>query len=161
MLDLKNRLEQTCEIARTSLRESQDRYKHHYDKQARPRSLKPGLKVLVLLPTDHNKLTLQWKGTYEVEKVLNKMDYKVRVGDKIWTYHINLLKRYEERDTKMTAVVSVIDPEYNGNHDCDTGVIDNENFQQGKMRRNIQGRKHQSKINANTERRSRPAIKEI
>lgn len=128
MLDVKNRLEETCEIARTSLQESKDRYKHHYDKQTRPHSLKPHHKVLVLLPIDHNKLTLQWKVLYEVEEVLNKMDYKVWVGDKIGTYHINLLKRYGERDIKMTAVVSVTDPEYDGDNDCETGVIDSENF---------------------------------
>jgi len=92
VIDLKNRLQETCRIARENLLEAQGRYKHHYDKKARPRKFKAGDMVIVLLPTDHNKLLLQWKGPYEVMEVLNDVDYKIRMGNKVKTFHANLLK---------------------------------------------------------------------
>ena len=121
VLDLRERLEETCKIARESLNEAQGVYKHHYDKSAKRRLLKVGDKVLVLLPTVHNKLQLQWQGPHEVVGVLNRMDYKVQVGKKVKTYHINLLKKYEEREV-VAASVAVIEA---GNGD-DDGAIDDE-----------------------------------
>ena len=62
VLELRNRFEETCQLARESLYEAQGRQKHNYDKKARNRQFKVGQKVLVLLPTDSNKLVLRWKG---------------------------------------------------------------------------------------------------
>ena len=87
VLELRNRLEETCKIARDSLYDAQSVYKHHYDKSTRQRRLKKGDKVLLLLPTTHNKLMLQWKGPYEVDEIVNRMDYKVKVDDRVGTYH--------------------------------------------------------------------------
>jgi hypothetical protein len=125
VLDLRHRLEETCKIARDSLRESQQKYKHHYDKGTRRRSLAVGDKVLVLLPTDNNKLLLQWKGPFEVIDVLNRMDYRVQVGDKQNVFHINLLKKYEERDADViSASVAIVEAE-----SCPSnGVVDDENL---------------------------------
>lgn len=53
VLDLRNRLEDTCQIARESLNEAQKVYKNYYNKSARHRTLRKGDKVLVLLPTSH------------------------------------------------------------------------------------------------------------
>ena len=61
VLELRNRLEETCQLARENLYEARGRQKHHYDKKARNRQFKVGQKVLVQLPTDSNKLVLQWK----------------------------------------------------------------------------------------------------
>ena len=41
------------------------------------RRFQPGDKVLVLLPTDTNKLLLQWKGSYDVTRVVGPNGYKV------------------------------------------------------------------------------------
>ena len=62
VLELRNRLEETRQLARESLYGAQGRQKHHYDKKARNQQFKVGQKVLLLLPTDSNKLVLQWKG---------------------------------------------------------------------------------------------------
>ena len=35
---------------------------------------------------------LQWKGPYEVVEVVNRMEHKVKVDDRVGTYHINMLK---------------------------------------------------------------------
>jgi hypothetical protein len=53
--------------------------------------------VLVLLPTDTNKLLLQWKGPFEVVEVINEMDLKVDVRGKVKIYHVNRLRKYEKR----------------------------------------------------------------
>ena len=51
-LDRRNRREETCEIAKEEL--SQEVNKDYYDSSAKPRSLKVGDKVLLLLPTEQN-----------------------------------------------------------------------------------------------------------
>ena len=56
--------------------------------------------MLILLPTDRNKLLMQWKGPFEVSSVVGLNDYKVKVKvkGKERVYHANLLKRYFERE---------------------------------------------------------------
>ena len=106
VLELRNRLEETCQLARESLYEAQGRQKHHYDKKARNRQFKVGQKVLILLPTDSNKLALQWKGPYEIKEVVNRMDYKVNIEGNLKTLHANILTAYQERkasDVGMTV----------------------------------------------------------
>ena len=49
--------------------------------------------MLVLLPTNHNRLLMQWKGPFEVSAVVGLNDYKVRVKGKERVYHANLLKK--------------------------------------------------------------------
>ena len=45
-----------------NLSDAQLRHKSHFDKRAKPRSLNVGDEVLLMLPTDNNKLTMRWKG---------------------------------------------------------------------------------------------------
>ena len=97
VVDLRGRIEKTLRIAHKNLREAQGRYKHHYDKRSRPRRLKTGDEVLVLLPTNQNKLLMQWKGPYPVTEIVGVNDYRVKVKGKNKTYHINLLKEYVSR----------------------------------------------------------------
>ena len=98
VLELRNHLEETCQLARESLYEAQGHQKHHYDKKARNRQFKVGQKVLVLLPTDSNKLVLQWKGLYEIKEVVNHMDHKVDIEGNLKILHANILTAYQERE---------------------------------------------------------------
>lgn len=98
VLDLRQKLEHTCELAREHLRKSKEDYKHHYDKRARPRDLKVGERVLLLLPSKANKLELQWQGPYPVLEKVGDLDYRIKKGRVGKLYHINLLKRYDERE---------------------------------------------------------------
>ena len=95
MLELRNRLEETCQLAGESLYEAQGRQKHHYDKKTRNRQFKVGQTVLVLLPTDSNKLMLQWKGPYEIKEAVNCMDYKVDIEGNPKILHVNILTAYQ------------------------------------------------------------------
>ena len=74
----------------------------YYDRRAKPRSFKVGDKVLLLLPTDSNKLLLQWRGPFEIVEVLNRVDYRVNVNGYIHTYHANILRLYVERKTEAS-----------------------------------------------------------
>ena len=99
VIELRERLEQTCQLARDNLKKVQFKLKIYYDKRARSRKFDVGDKVLLLLPTESNKLLLQWKGPYEVVEIVNRMDYKVDVYGVVGTYHANMLKQYVERKT--------------------------------------------------------------
>ena len=57
-----------------------------------------GDRVLILLPTDSNKLLMQWRGPYTVESRVGANDYRVKMGSKTKTYHINMLKKYISRE---------------------------------------------------------------
>ena len=75
VIELRDRLEQTCKLAHENLKKVQIKQKAYYDRRARSRKFDVGDKVLLLLPTDSNKLLLEWKGPYEVVEVVNRMDY--------------------------------------------------------------------------------------
>ena len=103
VVDLRNKLEDTCRIARNNLIEAQGKYRHHYDKKTRSRVFKVGQSVYLLLPTDHNKLLLQWKGPFKVTRVLNRMDYEIEINGKKKIYHANLLKECVKREEGIDA----------------------------------------------------------
>lgn len=75
---------------------------------------------MLLLPTDSNKLLLNWKGPFEIIEKVGSLDYMVKIGeDRIKIFHANLLKKYESRtgnsdlanveiDINETISVSVI-----------------------------------------------------
>ena len=97
VFELRDKLDSTLKLAQEGLAKSQRRYKHYFDRKARVRKFKEGDLVLVLLPTDNNKLLMQWKGPYKIESVFNRNDYRVNVKGKTKTYHANLLKQYLQR----------------------------------------------------------------
>ena len=103
VFDLRERLEDTVKLTREELKKSQARYRRYYNRKAKSRSFKVGSKVLLLLPTDKNELLLQWKGPFVVESIVGVNDYGIRVGDKVKTFHANMLKEYIERQTSETA----------------------------------------------------------
>ena len=87
--------------------------------------------MLLLLPTDSNKLLLQWKGPFEVKEKIGEVDYKVEMGKKVKIFHANLLKRYYERETEemaneslQQAGIAVIEEEETG----EVGAIDDEHL---------------------------------
>ena len=75
-------MEETLQLAHSQSQKAQDKGKHYYDRKTRVRKFQPGDKVLVLLPTDHNKLLMQWKAPFEVTSVVGLDDYRVKVKRK-------------------------------------------------------------------------------
>ena len=95
IVDLKERLEETCRLAQSELEKAQCKGKYYHDKRSKDRKFQVKDKVLVLLPTDTNKLLVKWQGPFEIVDVLGN-DYRAEVKGKIKTYHANLLKKYVE-----------------------------------------------------------------
>ena len=61
---------------------------------------------MVLPPTDHYKLLIQWKGPFEVKwcKWCKGNNYQIKINQKMKTVYINPLKQYVERKkVEMTA----------------------------------------------------------
>ncbi|XP_061176104.1 uncharacterized protein LOC133185059 [Saccostrea echinata] len=132
VVDLKERLEDTCRIARENLQKSSMKYRKYYNKGAKNRQMSKGEKVLILLPTASNKLQMQWKGPYEIIEKVGKIDYRINVNGKIKTFHANMLKLYIDRESDKndetgvlgTAGAAVLDLDDDGESDdemlCDS-----------------------------------------
>jgi len=102
VLDLKDRLQSTCELAQTELQKSQIRQKKYYDRKTKVRTFEIGHEVLVLWPTDTNKLLLQWKGPLEVLQRARD-DYRIQLAGRTKTFHANMLKKYWSREHEDMA----------------------------------------------------------
>ncbi|XP_069191561.1 uncharacterized protein [Procambarus clarkii] len=76
VIDLRNRLEETCKLAREELAKAKEYQKSRYDQKARERKFKVGDKVLLLLPTSRNKLLLQWKGPFTITECSPLIDVR-------------------------------------------------------------------------------------
>ncbi|XP_075723904.1 uncharacterized protein LOC142765981 [Rhipicephalus microplus] len=116
VLDLRNRLEETCRLAHEELRRAGARYAKHFNRKSRDRIFKPGDKVLILLPTDKNTLLMHWKGSFKVQATIGDFDYSIKTPSGPTIFHANLLKKYAERETNRDAP-----------HQCQVivGVVDN------------------------------------
>ncbi|CAM1304217.1 Uncharacterised protein r2_g1413 [Pycnogonum litorale] len=112
ILELKSKLEDTCRLAREELRKAKITQKSYYDKRNRCKRppIKKGDKVLLLLPTDNNKLLLQWKGPFPVVEQVGENDFQIMVNNKVRTYHANMLKKYFVRDenSERACVAEVV-----------------------------------------------------
>ena len=84
VLDMQNRLHETCHVAEEELSNAQGKHKKYYDVKSQERKFKVGEKVLLLLPTDSNKLTMQWKGPFEILECRNDNKYRIQLkGSKV------------------------------------------------------------------------------
>jgi len=102
VVDLRDRVEETCKMAKEELSKVQVRNQKCCSRRTRDRKLQVGDSVLLLVPTKRNKLTLAWRGPYKVVGIVGYFDYRVEVSpDKVKTYHINMLKRYYHHENPM------------------------------------------------------------
>ena len=113
VVDLRSRIEETCKLAQENLVTAQRKAKKHFDKKARMRRLDVDDQALILLPTDNNKLIMQWKGPYKIVDRVGATDYKVDYNGKVKVFHINMLKKYfcrdDEKHTKKKEDDSLAD----------------------------------------------------
>lgn len=118
VINLRERLQETCKLAQEELQKAGDSYQYYYDNRAREREVNVGDKVLLLLPTSRNKLLLQWQGPFEVVKKANRYNYVLDVNGTECKYHINMIKRYHERFVRVGDGKLSKDVE-RGNATCD------------------------------------------
>jgi len=76
VFDLKNCLSDACEMVDQNLEKTAIKNKAHHDKKAKVRRFQVGDEVLLLLPSDTNKLLMLWKGPFSVVEVF-RTDYKI------------------------------------------------------------------------------------
>ena len=108
VLDLQNRLEETCKLAQGNEVFQKEKHKAYYNKRSKHRNLAVGDKVLILLPEKKNKLELCWSGPFEITGKKNEWNYIVKKRGKEKLYNINLLKLFidnpEPRIPKNSAL---------------------------------------------------------
>jgi len=97
VMEMRDRIREFLKTANDNETVSKKKQKLYYDKNCRARRFSIGDKVLLLLPTSSSKLVAEWKGPFEVVRKLNKVDYVIRMGDKERVFHINMLKKFNER----------------------------------------------------------------
>ena len=100
VLDLKKRLEETCELAHQELLIAESKQHKYFNKNAKDRVFRPEEKVLLLLPTDSSKLLMHWKGPFEILERVHGNYYRIQLTDKTRLFYANLLKKYYERMTE-------------------------------------------------------------
>ena len=103
VFELRDRLEQTLKLARNALEKAHTKQKIHYDRRSKVRSLQVGDEVLIMLPTTANKLLMQWRGPFVITKRVGQFDYRVLVNGEEKTYHVNLLKKYNRRESSLLS----------------------------------------------------------
>ncbi|XP_040068163.1 uncharacterized protein LOC120841353 [Ixodes scapularis] len=69
--------------------------------------LKTTYSYVLELRSRHNKLLMQWKGPFPVVEKKNEVDYKLNLGHAHKVFHINMLKRYEEREAPFSVAEHV------------------------------------------------------
>ena len=78
--------------------------------------------MLLLLPTDGNKLLMQWKGPFEVLECRNGNNYRIQLAGRVKMFHANMLKKYterkEEKDEEVEVVAAVV---FEENQDLEAG----------------------------------------
>ena len=103
LFDLKNSISESCELAMQNSSAAAGKGKKYFDRRAKVRHFQLGDEVLLLLPTDTNKLLSSWAGPYPIVKVFHP-DYKVLVRGKEKTFHANMLKKYVRREVVDSPV---------------------------------------------------------
>ncbi|KAL8595294.1 hypothetical protein ACOMHN_020047 [Nucella lapillus] len=111
VVDLRNKIAESCAIAQENLEAASRRYKRHFDLKTKKRKFQVGSKVLVLRPVKNNKLELAWKVPFVVIGKQGEADYQIRMGPKNKLFHANMLKQFVEREPSLvpeTTVASVV-----------------------------------------------------
>ena len=105
VIDLREKIEETCKLAQKELRKVQERNQKYYNRKTKQKKLEVGDMALLLLPTDHNKLLLHWKGPFKVVGRVGAVDYRIELpSEKIKTFHANMLKKYYLRENAEHGV---------------------------------------------------------
>ena len=103
---MRDKLDKMGHMAQEHLREAQTKQKVWYDKHARERELKPGQKVLLLLPSSTSKLLAKCQGPYIVSRKVGPVTYEILCPEgrrQKQILHVNLLREFKEREVTPDA----------------------------------------------------------
>lgn len=115
MLETRERLRISRELAKENADAARSISKVWYDKKARLRTFEPGQMVLALLPRPGKPLEAKWKGPFKVLERIGNVDYIISTPTKrklTRLCHVNMLKSYVDRDWDHDVVSNclVFDP---------------------------------------------------
>ena len=63
-----------------------------------------------MLPTNQNKLLLRWKGIYPIVEKVGLANYRIKIGDQHRLFHVNMLRKYVDREPILCSVAATLDP---------------------------------------------------
>lgn len=98
LVDLRDCLEEICKTAHDEVERARAKRKTYLDCKSHPPKLSVGIEVLLLWPTDSNKLFMQWNSPFEIVERKNEVDNVLTICGKSNIFLINMLKKCEERD---------------------------------------------------------------
>ena len=101
--ELREHLEDSLKLAQEEQQKSQKCYKKYFDKKYKSNCFELEDQLMILLPTDSYKSLMQWSGAYIVENRVGENDYRVKIGFKTKTYHLNMLKKYIARELEARS----------------------------------------------------------
>ena len=105
---LSSLLQERVKEAQEAIQEVSSQSRKRQKLKAKARAFKEGEKVLVLLPTNHNKMLLKWFGPYSITKKVREHDYLVETDKGVQKlFHVNLLRKFVERQDSTIAGASV------------------------------------------------------
>ena len=97
VVNMREKFVAMTDLVQKNVSQAKHRQKTWYDHHARERELVAGKKVLVLLPTESNKMKAQWQGPYHVVRKVGLVDYEVDMVDR-WKrkriFHNNMLQKW-------------------------------------------------------------------
>ena len=111
--DFKLKLSTACELAQKNLRSSQAKMKARYDNNTVDRNFKEGDQVLALLPIPDRPLQVRYFGPYTVTRKISDVNYIVHTPERRKSKqlcHINMLKKYVNRDSSFECSVGLVTP---------------------------------------------------
>ncbi|XP_069160812.1 uncharacterized protein [Procambarus clarkii] len=108
----KGRLFSAWEMATRTLENTQKTSKSRYDRRTKQREFQVGDLVLVCTPTITGSLSARFVGPYPVVKKVTNLNYLLSTPDrrkKETLVHVNMIKKYEGRDTLPVTLVTTND----------------------------------------------------
>ncbi len=105
VLRMREKMDSMAELVHITMAKSQQQQKSWYDQSSRQRTLNPGQKVLLLLPTSDSGLLAKWQGPYEILRKVGPVNYELYLPDrrkKNQVFHINLLKPWQDRSGPLS-----------------------------------------------------------
>ncbi|XP_069183685.1 uncharacterized protein [Procambarus clarkii] len=108
----KGRLFSAWEMAKKTLEDMQKTTKSRYDKRTKQRDFLVGDLVLVCTPTVTGSLSAKFVGPYQVLRKVTSHNYLLNTPDrrkKETLVHVNMIKKYEGRDTLPITMVTTKD----------------------------------------------------
>ena len=103
VINLRDKLDATMKIAQDNITGASGKFKFYYDKKTKHKHFEVGDNVLLLQPNKQNLLQTPWNGPYTICEKIHLNDHRIRLKDKIMTYHANFLKKFTEKEEEEPA----------------------------------------------------------